>query len=82
MQCALAITKDGQTIMAIGVLPGVMTPELGDALFVIDGVALVLFFVVVYAEEIAAGSSRVFKLLSPSFLASRIRLWRAAHKGH
>ncbi len=68
--------------MAIGVLPGIMTPEFGDALIIIDGVVLALFFVMIYSAKIAAGSSRVFRLLGFSFLASRIRLWRSAHKGH
>jgi len=68
--------------MAIGVLPGVMTPELGDALIYIDAVALALFFVMIYSAKIAVGSSRVSKLLGLSLLAERFKMWRAAHKGH
>ena len=68
--------------MAIGVLPGMMTPEFGNALIILDGVLLTLFLVMIYAAKIAAGSSRLFRLLGLSVLASRIRLWRAAHKGN
>jgi len=69
-------------MMGIGVLPGVMTPEFGNALILIDGVALSLFVLMIYAAKIAAGSSRVFKLLGLSLLVSRFRLWRLTHKLH
>jgi hypothetical protein len=59
-----------------------MTPEFGDALMVIDGVALTLFVLMIYATKIAAGSSRVFKLLGLSILISRFRLWCLTHKIH
>jgi hypothetical protein len=68
--------------MGIGVLPGVMTPEFGDAVMVIDGVALALFVLMIYAAKIAAGSSRVFKLLGLPLLISRIKLWHLTHKLH
>ena len=68
--------------MAIGVLAGGMTPEFGDALIVIDGVAITLFIVMIYSAQIAAGSSRLFRLLNASFLASQFRLWRAALKNN
>jgi hypothetical protein len=68
--------------MGFGILPGAMTPEFGDALLVIDAIALALFVVIVYSAKIAAGSSRVTKLLGSSTLFERIKLWRAAHKGH
>lgn len=67
--------------MAIGVLPGVMTPEFGDVLLYIDAVALALFVALIFSAKIAAGSSRVSKLLGLPLLAERFRLWRAAHKG-
>jgi hypothetical protein len=61
--------------------PATMTPEFGNALIAIDAIVLVLFVVIVYSAKIAAGSSRIFKMLSASLLAERFRLWRAAHKG-
>ena len=66
--------------MAIGVLPGVMTPEFGDALIYIDAVAIALFFILIYSAKIAAGSSRVSRLLGLPLLAERFKLWRAAHR--
>jgi len=68
--------------MPLGILPVNMTPEFGNALFVIDGVALVLFVLMIYSAKIAAGSSRVSRLLGLSMVIERIRLWRAAHKSH
>lgn len=68
--------------MGFGILPGAMTPEFGDALIVIDAIALALFAGIVYSAKIAAGSSRLSKLLAASTLFERIRLWRAAHKSH
>jgi len=68
--------------MGFGILPGAITPEFGNALIVIDAIALALFAVIIYAAKIAAGSSRVSKLLASSPLFERIRLWRAAHKNH
>ena len=66
--------------MAIGVLPGVMTPEFGAALIYIDAVAIALFFILIYSAKIAAGSSRVSRLLGLPLLAERFKLWRAAHR--
>ncbi len=68
-------------MLGIGVLPGAMTPEFGDALMVIDGVALGLFVLMIYAARIAAGSNRALKLLGVSILISRLRLW-LLHKAH
>jgi hypothetical protein len=68
--------------MEIGAMPGIMTPEFGNALIVIDGVAIGLFVLIFYAAKIAAGSSRVWKLLGVSILISRFRLWRLTHKAH
>jgi len=68
--------------MGIGALPGVMSPEFGNALILIDGVAIGLFVLIFYAAKIAAGSSRVLKLLGVSVLISRFRLWRLTHKAH
>ncbi len=68
--------------MGFGILPGAMTPEFTDALIVIDAIALVLFAAIVYSAKIAAGSSRLSKLLAESTLFERVRLWRAAHKSH
>lgn len=68
--------------MALGILTGSMTPEFGNALIVIDGIALGLFVLMLYSAQIAAGSSRVAKLLGLSLLLERIKLWRAAHKSH
>jgi hypothetical protein len=69
-------------MMGFGILPGAITPEFGNALIVIDAIALALFLVMIYSAKIAAGSSRIAKLLGLSILIERIRLWRAAHKGH
>jgi hypothetical protein len=69
-------------MMGFAILPAAMTPEFGNALIVIDVIALCLFVVMIYAAKIAAGSSRVSKLLGLSLLLERIKLWRAAHKGH
>ncbi|HEV7820106.1 MAG TPA: hypothetical protein VGO84_02935 [Burkholderiales bacterium] len=66
--------------MGFGISPGMMTPEFGNALIVIDAVALALFVVIVYSSKIAAGSSRVTRLLGASAFFERIRDWRAAHK--
>lgn len=68
--------------MGFGILPGAMTPEFGNALMVIDAIALALFVVILYAAKIVAGSTRVSKWLGASVLFERIRLWRAAHKSH
>ena len=68
--------------MAIGMFPGVMTPEFGNALMVIDAIALAFFVIMIYAAKIAAGSSRVAKLLGLPILISRLKLWCAAHRGH
>jgi hypothetical protein len=67
-------------MVGFGILPGTMTPELGTALMVIDGVALAVFVVIMYSARIAAGSIRVSKLLGASLLVERFRLWREAHK--
>jgi hypothetical protein len=66
--------------MIIGVLPGELTAEFGDALFFIDGVAITLFFMMIYSENITAVSNRVLKRLGYWKLISRIRRWRAKHK--
>jgi hypothetical protein len=68
--------------MGIGALPGVMSPEFGNTLIAIDCVALGLFVLMIYSAKIAAGSSRVLKLLGVSVLISRFRLWRLTHKAH
>jgi hypothetical protein len=68
--------------LAIGILPGIMTPEFGNALIAIDAVALALFVAMIFSAKIAAGSSRVSKLLGLAVLMERIRLWRAAHRSH
>ena len=65
--------------MVIGVLPGELTTEFGDALIFVDGVALALFFIMIYSERIAAGANRVLKRLGFWKLLSRIRHWRAEH---
>ncbi|MEO7728312.1 MAG: hypothetical protein ABIS45_13745 [Burkholderiales bacterium] len=59
-----------------------MTPELGNALIVIDVIAVALFVLMLYSAKIIAGSSRLSKLLGLPILFERIRLWRAAHKNH
>ena len=66
--------------MAFGTLPAGMPPELGDALIVIDAVALTAFFGMLYSAEIAAVLGRVLKWLSPSLFFARCRQWFAAHK--
>jgi hypothetical protein len=68
--------------MGFGISPGMMTPEFGNALLVIDVVALALLVLIIFSARIAAGSSRVTKLLAASTLFERIRGWRAAHKSH
>jgi hypothetical protein len=68
--------------MGFGILPGAITPEFGNALIVIDAIALALFVVIIYSAKIAAGSSRISRWLVTSLLFERIRLWRAAHKSH
>jgi hypothetical protein len=68
--------------MGFGISPGGMTPEFGNALIVIDAVALGLFVVIIYSRKIAAGSSRVSKLLGTSSLIERFKVWRASHKSH
>ena len=69
-------------MLGFGLSPATMTPEFGNALIVIDAIALVLFVLIVYSAKIAASSSRMSKMLGASMLAERFRLWRAAHKGH
>ena len=73
---------NGSRIMGFGILPAAMTPEFGNALIVIDAIALALFGVIISAAKIAAGSSRVSKRLGSSALFERFRVWRAAHKSH
>jgi hypothetical protein len=68
--------------MGFGISAGMMTPEFGNALIVIDAVALALFVAIIFSAKIAAGSSRLTKLLATSTLFERIRGWRAAHKSH
>lgn len=68
--------------MGFGILPSAMTPEFGNALIALDAIALVLFVVIIFSAKIAAGSSRIAKLLGSTTLFERIRLWRAAHKSH
>ena len=68
--------------MGFGILPAAMTPEFGNALIVIDAIALALFAVIIYSAKIAASSSRISRWLVTSLLFERIRLWRAAHKSH
>ena len=68
--------------MGFGILPGAISPEFGNALILIDAIALALFVVIVYSAKIAAGSSRISRWLAASQLFERIRLWRAAHKSH
>jgi hypothetical protein len=65
--------------MIMGVLPGDLTAEFGDALIAIDGLALALFFMMIYSEEIFAGAIRALKRLGFWKLLSRIRHWRAEH---
>ena len=68
--------------MGFGILPGTITPEFGNALIVIDAIALALFVVIVYSAKIAAGSNRVSRWLVTSLLFERIRLWRGERKSH
>jgi len=68
--------------MGFGISPGMMTAEFGNALIVIDAVALALFAIIVYSSKIAAGSSRITRLLGISAFFERIRGWCAAHKNH
>ena len=68
--------------MGFGISPGMMTPEFGNALIVIDVVALALFVLMIFSARIAAGSSRVSKLLATSTLFERIRGWCTAHKSN
>ncbi len=69
-------------MMVLGILPGSMTPELGDAVIVIDVVAAALFVIMLYSAKIIAGSSRLSRLLGLPTLFERIRLWRAASRNH
>ena len=66
--------------MTMGNLAAGMPSELGDALIAIDVVALLAFFGMLYAKEIAAVAGRLMTFLSPSSLLSRFRLWRSADK--
>jgi len=68
--------------MGFGILPGAMSLEFGNALILIDVIALCLLVVIMFSGKIAAGSSRFTKLLAASTLFERFRLWRAAHKSH
>jgi len=68
--------------MGFGILPGAITPEFGNALIVLDAIALALSVVFVYSAKIVAGSSRISRWISASQLFERIRLWRATHKSH
>jgi hypothetical protein len=68
--------------MGFGLLPTAMTPEFGNALIVIDSIALAIVALIFGSGKIAAGSSRMAKLLGYSSLLERFKLWRAAHKSH
>ena len=65
--------------MSAGMLVSGMPTEFGDALIVIDAIALVVFFGMLYPNQIAAATARFLKLLSPSLLLARLRLWRSEH---
>ena len=71
--CNRNIIKESR-IMGFGILPAAMTPEFGNALIVIDAIALALFVVIIYSAKIAAGSSR-----ASLFQRSRARVTRATH---
>jgi len=66
--------------MPIGVLPGGVPVEFGDALIAIDAVMLTVFFAVIYYEEIAAACSRWLHRLSAHEVAARFKLCLSAHK--
>ena len=61
-------------------LPTTMTPELGNALIVIDALVFGVFLLVIGASKIGAGSSRLAKLLRAIPFVERFKLWRAAGK--
>jgi hypothetical protein len=63
-------------MIGFGILPGAMTPELGNALILIDAVMLAVFGAIMSAGKIAAFS----KLLGSWPLLGRFKLGRAAHK--
>ena len=67
-------------MMSVGILPTAMTPEFGNALIVIDAVALAIVALIFGSAKIAAGSSRISKVLGSSWLLEQYKLWRAAHK--
>ena len=68
--------------MGFGMLPTAMTPELSNVLLSIDAIALIVFLLVFGSPKIAAGSSRLAKLMNARALVERLKLWRAAHKSH
>jgi hypothetical protein len=67
-------------MMGFGILPTAMTPEFGNALIVIDSVALAIGVLIFGSSKIAAGTSRISKVLGSSWLLERFKLWRATHK--
>ncbi len=68
--------------MGFGILPTAMTPEFGNALIVIDSVALAIVALIFGSGKIAAGTSRISKVLGSSWLLVRFKHWRATHKSH
>lgn len=69
-------------MISFGLLPNSMTPEFGDALIVIDLVALALIALVFGSSKIASGTNRISKAIGSAWLLERFKIWRAAHKSH
>ena len=57
-----------------------MTLDFGDALFIINGLALTVLFGILYIEEILAAAGRALRALNPLTLSSRLKTWRTAHR--
>ena len=66
--------------MLIGIWPGDISTEFGNALLASSLGAIAVFLVIFYIEGIAASLSYLLRLLNPSALLVRFRIWRLLHR--
>jgi len=66
--------------MSLGILPATLPPEMANALIAIDAVVFGVLLLCIGAPRIAAGSSRLAKVVGLAAFVERFKLWRAAHK--
>jgi hypothetical protein len=72
--------KRSEGAMLIGISPGDISVEFGNALLALSLGAIAVILVIVYIENISAGFRRMFWLFNPRALLARFRVWWLLHR--